>query len=149
MTKALRFDERVAIVTGAGNGLGRAHALLLAERGAMVVVDDLGGAVDGTGSSAAAASLVVDEIRALGGEAVAGTNSVATQGSGEAVVATALEHFGRVDILVNNAGVLWDQTFHKAAPEDVSVVLDLHVGGPSGWGPPRSARCASWDTAGL
>src|SRR5579862_5778413 len=94
----LGFDGRVAIITGAGGGLGRSHALLLASRGARLVVNDVGGSVSGDGSDA-------------GGEAVADTNSVATPEGGEAIVATALEHFGQVDIVVNNAGILRDKTF--------------------------------------
>src|SRR6187200_2419360 len=96
------FDGKVAIITGAGGGLGRQHALLLASRGALIVVNDLGGAVDGTGSSAGAAQLVVDEIKALGGEAVADANSVATPEGGKAIVQTALDAWGKVDIVVNN-----------------------------------------------
>jgi 3-oxoacyl-[acyl-carrier protein] reductase len=100
----LGYDGKVAIITGAGGGLGRQHALLLASRGALVVVNDLGGAVDGSGSSAGPAQQVVDEIKAAGGEAVADTNSVATPDGGQAIVQTALDTFGRVDIVVNNAG---------------------------------------------
>ena len=105
----LGFDGKVAIVTGAGGGLGRQHALLLANRGALVVVNDLGGAVDGTGNDAGAGQQVVDEIKAAGGEAVADTNSVATPEGGEAIVQTALDAFGRIDIVVNNAGILRDK----------------------------------------
>src|SRR5579862_1995204 len=104
----LGFDGRVAIITGAGGGLGRSHALLLASRGARLVVNDVGGSVSGDGSDAGPAQRVVDEIIAAGGEAVADTNSVATPEGGEAIVATALEHFGQVDIVVNNAGILRD-----------------------------------------
>src|SRR3954452_21571813 len=95
----LGFDGKVAIITGAGGGLGRSHALELARRGALVVVNDLGGAVDGTGGSSSAAEAVVKEIEALGGEAVANTDSIATPEGGEAVVQTALDAFGHVDII--------------------------------------------------
>ena len=94
----LGYDGKVAIITGAGGGLGRQHALLMASRGALVVVNDLGGSVDGTGASTTAAQKVVDEIKALGGEAVADTNSVATPEGGEAIVQTAIDAFGRVSI---------------------------------------------------
>ncbi len=100
----MRFDGKVAIVTGAGGGLGRAHALLLASRGAKVVVNDLGGAVDGSGSSQTPAQKVVEEIKALGGQAVADANTVATQAGGKAIVDAALKAFGAVHIIVNNAG---------------------------------------------
>ncbi|MEC7435281.1 MAG: SDR family NAD(P)-dependent oxidoreductase, partial [Actinomycetota bacterium] len=113
MTEALGFDGKVAIITGAGGGLGRQHALLMASRGALVVVNDLGGAVDGTGSDKGAADKVVDEIKALGGEAVADTNSVATAEGGEAIVQSALDAFGTVDIVINNAGILRDKAFHN------------------------------------
>ncbi|MEP6762548.1 MAG: SDR family NAD(P)-dependent oxidoreductase, partial [Sporichthyaceae bacterium] len=105
----LRFDGRVAIITGAGGGLGRSHALELAARGAMVLVNDLGGAVDGSGRSSSAAERVVDEISALGGQAAANHDSVATAEGGEAIVQAALTAFGRVDIVVNNAGILRDK----------------------------------------
>ena len=109
----LGFDGKVAIITGAGGGLGREHALLLASRGALVVVNDLGGAVDGTGSDEGAAERVVDEIKAAGGEAVADTNSVATPEGGAAIVQTAIDAFGKVDIVINNAGILRDKAFHN------------------------------------
>jgi len=125
----LRFDGRVAIVTGAGGGLGREHALLLASRGASLVVNDLGGAVDGTGSSATAAGRVVAEITAAGGTAVADANSVATPEGGEALVRTALDAFGRVDILVNNAGILRDRSFAKMEVDDWDAVIAVHVRG--------------------
>src|SRR5687768_5726734 len=96
------FEGKVAIVTGAGGGLGREHALLLASRGAQLVINDLGGAVDGTGASAGPAQKVVEEIDAAGGVAVADTNSVASKEGGEAMVKTALDAFGRVDIVINN-----------------------------------------------
>ena len=124
----LRFDGRVAVVTGAGNGLGRAHALLLASRGAAVVVNDLGGDIHGTGSSGAAQS-VVDEIIAAGGSAAANTASVATVEGGESIVRTALDEFGRIDILINNAGIIRDRVFHKMEPEMIDAVLDVHLRG--------------------
>src|SRR5690606_3225780 len=127
MTDALGFDGKVAIITGAGGGLGREHALLLAERGALIVVNDLGGAVDGTGSDKGAAERVVDEIRARGGEAVADTSSVATPEGGQAIVQTALDAFGRVDIVVNNAGILRDKSFHNMTPELWAPVIDVHL----------------------
>ena len=102
----IRFDDRVAVVTGAGGGLGREHALLLASRGARVVVNDLGGAIDGTGASAGPAERTVKEIEDLGGVAVADANTVATVAGGQAIVDTALEAFGRVDIVISNAGIL-------------------------------------------
>lgn len=125
----LGFDGRVAIITGAGGGLGREHALLLASRGAQVVVNDLGGSVNGAGASAGPADATAKEIEALGGVAVADTNSVATPEGGEAIVATALEAFGRVDIVVNNAGILRDKTFHNMGPDLVDPVLDVHLKG--------------------
>jgi len=126
---SLGFDGRVAISTGAGGGLGRQHALLMASRGALIVVNDLGGSVDGTGSSATAAQKVVDEIKALGGEAVADTNSVATPEGGAAIVQTAIDAFGRVDIVVNNAGILRDKAFHNMEPDLLNPVLDVHLKG--------------------
>jgi len=125
----LGYDGKVAIITGAGGGLGREHALLMASRGALVVINDLGGAVDGTGASTTAAQNVVDEIRALGGEAVADTNSVATPEGGAAIVQTAIDTFGRVDIVVNNAGILRDKAFHNMEPDLLNPVLDVHLKG--------------------
>ena len=128
--QGIRFDDRVAIVTGAGAGLGRVYALELAKRGARVVVNDLGGARDGIGeTSARAADAVVEEIRALGGEAVPCYDSVATVEGGEAIVNTAVEAFGRVDILINNAGILRDRSFAKMSPEDWEGVLSVHLSG--------------------
>lgn len=101
-----RFDGRVAVVTGAGRGIGRAHALLLAERGASVVVNDLGGSKEGEGSDSGPAQSVVDEIVAAGGKAVADTNDVSTQEGGQAIVDSALDAFGRIDVVVNNAGII-------------------------------------------
>jgi NAD(P)-dependent dehydrogenase (short-subunit alcohol dehydrogenase family)/acyl dehydratase/putative sterol carrier protein len=127
---AIRFDDRVAIVTGAGAGLGRAYALALAKRGAQVVVNDLGGARDGSGDgSQAPADKVVDEIKALGGEAVANYDNVATVDGGENIVKTALDAFGTVDILINNAGILRDKSFLKMEPENWAGVLNVHLNG--------------------
>ena len=123
------FDGQVAIVTGAGHGLGRQHALALASRGARVVVNDLGGAVDGSGSDAGPAQQMSDEINEAGGEAVADTNSVATKEGGEAIVQTALDAFGRVDIVVNNAGILRDKAFHNLTPDLLDPVLQVHLYG--------------------
>ncbi|UCD77868.1 MAG: SDR family NAD(P)-dependent oxidoreductase, partial [Desulfobacterales bacterium] len=126
----IRFDDRVAIVTGAGAGLGRAYALELAQRGAKVVVNDLGGARDGSGQgSAAPADQVVAEIKQLGGEAVANYDNVATPEGGERIVQTALDAFGRVDILINNAGILRDKSFLKMEPENWNAVMDVHLNG--------------------
>jgi len=125
----LSFDGKVAVITGAGGGLGRQHALLLAKRGALVVVNDLGGSVDGTGSSESAAQKVVDEIKAAGGEAVANYDSVATPEGGEAIVKTAVDTFGRIDIVINNAGILRDKTFHNMTPDLLNPVIDVHLKG--------------------
>ena len=123
------FEGKVAVVTGAGGGLGREHALLLASRGAQIVVNDLGGAVDGTGSSAGPAQSVVEEIEAAGGVAVADTNSVASAEGGEAMVRTALEAFGRVDVVINNAGILRDKSFANMTDELWDPVLAVHLRG--------------------
>ncbi|MGD9119965.1 MAG: SDR family NAD(P)-dependent oxidoreductase [Desulfobacterales bacterium] len=126
----IRFDGRVAIVTGAGAGLGRVYALELAKRGARVVVNDLGGARDGSGKgSKNAADQVVAEIRAMGGEAVANYDSVASVEGGENIVRTALDAFDTVDILINNAGILRDKTFLKMEPQNWQAVLDVHLNG--------------------
>lgn len=125
----IRFDGRVAIVTGAGGGLGRTYALDLARRGAQVVVNDLGGKQDGTGASHNMADEVVKEITDAGGKAAANYDSVAEPEGGENVVKTAIDHFGKVDIVVNNAGVLRDKSFVKMAPEDFNVVLSVHLKG--------------------
>jgi len=123
------YDGKVAIITGAGGGLGRCHALELARRGARIVVNDLGGSVTGEGGDKGPADHVVDEIEALGGEAVADANSVATPEGGEAIVQTALDAFGTVDIVINNAGILRDKTFHNLTPDLVNPVLDVHLRG--------------------
>ena len=125
----LRFDGRVAVVTGAGGGLGRAHALELARRGASVVVNDIGASLSGDGGDEGPAAKVVGEIRELGGQAVADTSSVATVAGGEAVIAAAIEAFGRIDVVVNNAGILRDKTFHNTSSADVDPVLDVHLKG--------------------
>jgi NAD(P)-dependent dehydrogenase (short-subunit alcohol dehydrogenase family) len=125
----IRFDGRVAIVTGAGGGLGRTHALLLASRGAKVVVNDLGGAFDGTGSGTTMADKVVEEIRSAGGEAVPNYDGVDTWAGGQAIVKTAVDAFGKVDILVNNAGILRDKSFMKMEEEDIDKVFAVHLKG--------------------
>lgn len=127
---AIRFDDRVAIVTGAGAGLGRVYALELARRGARVVVNDLGGARDGVGGgSSQPADQVVAEILAAGGQAVASYDSVATAEGGQAIVDTALDAFGSVDIVINNAGILRDKSFTKMTPESWQAVIDVHLTG--------------------
>ncbi|HYO39498.1 MAG TPA: SDR family oxidoreductase [Nocardioidaceae bacterium] len=128
-TPDMRFDGRVCVITGAGGGLGRSHALELARRGAKVVVNDLGGSVDGSGASSSAAERVVEEIRAAGGEAVANRDTVATPEGGEAIVAAALDAFGRIDVLVNNAGILRDKAFHKMDAAMIDAVVDVHLKG--------------------
>jgi len=129
-SKEIRFDGRVAIVTGAGGGLGRVYALEFGRRGAKVVVNDFGGARDGSGEGAAGpADKVVDEIKALGGEAVANYANVATPDGGESIVKSAVDAFGKVDILVNNAGILRDKGILKMEPENWQAVLDVHLNG--------------------
>ena len=125
----LGYDGKVVIITGAGGGLGRQHALLLASRGALVVINDLGGSIDGSGSDKGAAEHVVDEIKAAGGEAVADTNSVATPEGGAAIVQTALDAYGKIDVVINNAGILRDKSFHNMTPELLNPVLDVHLKG--------------------
>jgi len=126
---SIRYDGKVAIVTGAGGGLGRCHAIELAKRGAKVVINDLGGGVDGSGGSSAAAKAVVAEIEAFGGEAIANGANVARYNEVEAMVKQAMEKWGRVDILVNNAGILRDKSFAKGSLEDFKLVLDVHLMG--------------------
>ena len=125
----IRYDNRVAVITGAGAGLGRNHALFLASRGAKIVVNDLGGAVDGSGSSTTAAEKVVEEIKAAGGEAVANTDSVATPEGAAGIIQTAIDSYGKIDILINNAGNLRDKSFSKLTPEDFDAVVDVHLSG--------------------
>ena len=125
----LRFDERVAVITGAGRGLGRAYALMLASRGAKVVVNDIGSSLQGDGSDAGPALEVVDEIKAGGGEAVACTDSVATEGGGRSIIQTALDHFDRIDILVHNAGNVRRGSLKEMSYEDFNAVLDVHLRG--------------------
>ncbi|MDV2468404.1 SDR family NAD(P)-dependent oxidoreductase [Acinetobacter chinensis] len=131
----LRFDGRAAIVTGAGGGLGRQHALTLAARGCKVVVNDLGGGAHGSGQSSSAADKVVEEIRAAGGEAVANYDSVE---NGEAIVQTALDHFGTVDIVINNAGILRDVSFAKMTEQDWDLIMRVHLNGS------KSVSHAAW-----
>jgi NAD(P)-dependent dehydrogenase (short-subunit alcohol dehydrogenase family) len=125
----ISFDGRVAIVTGAGGGLGRAYSLELARRGARVLVNDLGGAVDGSGSGTRAADAVVQEIRAVGGEASANYDSVSMPESGESIVAAAVDTFGKVDIVINNAGILRDRSFSNLSLDELHDVLDTHLKG--------------------
>ncbi len=137
---SIRYDGQVAIVTGSGQGLGRSHAIELAKRGAKVVVNDLGGATDGTGGSSEAAKAVVAEIEAAGGEAIANGANVANYEEVEAMVQQAKDKWGRIDILVNNAGILRDKSFAKGDLDDFKMVLAVHLMG--------SINCtkAVWDT---
>ena len=129
MNKQLRFDERAAIITGAGNGLGKAHALELARRGARVVVNDLGGNVEGSGKDVSAAQLVVDEIQAFGGIAVANNCSVTDAADARGLTEQALEEFGRLDIVINNAGILRDKALHNSDIDTWQAVIDVHLTG--------------------
>ncbi len=135
----IRYDGQVAIVTGAGNGLGRSHAVALAARGAKVLINDLGGSVDGSGGSSAAALETVAMIEAAGGEAIANGANVANREEVDAMVAQAVEQWGRVDILVNNAGILRNKSFAKMSMDDFQLVVDVHLMG--------SANCskAVWE----
>ena len=136
----IRFDGQVAIVTGAGGGLGRQHALELARRGAKVVINDLGGSMDGSGGNSAAAEAVVAEIEAMGGEAIANGGSVSDDAGVASMVRAALDAFGRIDILIANAGILRDKSFSKMEVTDVELVLDVHLMG--------TIKCAKavWET---
>ena len=125
----IRFDGRVAVVTGAGGGLGKAYALTLATRGAKVVVNDLGGTFDGSGSDATPAQQVVDEIKAAGGEAVANYDSVADWDSAQKIIKTALDSYGQIDILVNNAGILRDKSILKMEMDDYRKIMSVHLDG--------------------
>ncbi len=125
----IRFDDRVVIVTGAGGGLGKTYALEIGRRGGKVVVNDLGGKADGTGSGASMADEVVKQITEAGGTAVSNHDSVSTPEGGEAIVQTALDNFGKVDVVINNAGILRDKTFAKLSSEDLGIVLDVHLKG--------------------
>jgi NAD(P)-dependent dehydrogenase (short-subunit alcohol dehydrogenase family) len=125
----INYEGRVAVVTGAGGGLGRSHALLLASRGAKVVVNDLGGSRDGTGAGSEMADQVVQEITDAGGEAVANYDGVHTWEGGQAIVQTAVDAFGRVDIVINNAGILRDVSFANLEPEQLDLVLKVHLYG--------------------
>lgn len=124
----MSVDGKVAIITGAGGGLGREHALLLASHGAKIVVNDLGGAVDGTGEGDAA-DVVVEEIRAAGGEAVANKDSVSDKAGAKNIVQTAVDTYGTVDILVNNAGILRDKSFKNMTLEEWDIVINVHLNG--------------------
>lgn len=125
----LRFDNRVAVITGAGRGLGRAYALLLAAQGAKVVVNDPGGSLKGDGVDVGPAEAVVQEIRAAGGQAVACTESVATAEGGQAIIQAALDHYGRIDILIHNAGNVRRGSLKEMSYEDFDAVLDVHLRG--------------------
>ena len=125
----IRFDGKVAIVTGAGGGLGRQHALELARRGAKVVVNDLGGSVDGSGGSSAAADAVVAEIKAAGGEAIANGSSVTDDAGVALMIKQAMDAWGRIDILIANAGILRDKSFSKMEIADFELVLNVHLMG--------------------
>jgi len=127
--ESVRFDGKVAVVTGAGGGLGRVYAIELAKRGAKVVVNDPGGARDGSGGGTGPADRVVEEIRALGGDAVANYDSVSTAEGGEAIVNNAIDAFGRLDILINNAGILRDKTLIKLEPDEWAAVESVHLHG--------------------
>ena len=125
----ISFTDQVAIVTGAGGGLGRCHALELARRGAKVVVNDLGGAMDGSGGSSAAAEAVVAEIHGFGGEAIANGGSVSDRAGAQSMVQAAMDNWGRVDVLINNAGILRDKSFAKMTLDDFDMVVNVHLMG--------------------
>jgi NAD(P)-dependent dehydrogenase (short-subunit alcohol dehydrogenase family) len=129
MSDQITFDNRVAIVTGGGGGLGRTYCTELARRGAKVVVNDLGGSTDGTGSSTSAADAVVDAIKAAGGEAIANYDSVATPEGGQAITQAALDAFGTVDIVINNAGTLRDKSFASLDMDDLRSIVEVHLYG--------------------
>ena len=125
----INFEGRVAIVTGAGGGLGRCHAVELAKLGAKVVVNDLGGAMDGTGGSSEAAANVVEEIKKAGGQAIANGGSVSDARGAKSMVEDAMKAWGRVDILINNAGILRDKSFTKMTMDDFRAVVEVHLMG--------------------
>lgn len=125
----MKFDDDVVVITGAGRGLGRSHALLLAQLGARVVVNDIGRAADGTGRDEGAAEAVVNEIRAQGGTAAASTEDGSTVEGAEAIVSTALDSFGKIDAVVANAGILRDESFHNVSDEDFFAVVNVHLVG--------------------
>ena len=125
----IKFDDKVVIVTGAGGGLGKSHALEFARRGAKVVVNDLGGSVDGSGGASDAANAVVEEIKAEGGEAIANGASVADQSGVQKMIDEVMSKWGRIDVLVNNAGILRDKSFHKISLEEFNAVMDVHFQG--------------------
>ena len=125
----VNFENRTVIVTGAGNGLGKAYALELGSRGAKVVVNDLGGSVDGSGSASSPADDVVNEIIKNVGEAIANYDSVATKEGGESIVQSALDNFGTVDAVINNAGILRDKSFANMSEDELSLILDVHLKG--------------------
>ncbi len=129
MSDLIAFDGRVVVVTGAGGGLGREYALELARRGARVVVNDLGGTVEGAGSSERAADTVVAAIESAGGEAVPNYDSVSTAEGGAAIVQSALDAWGTVDVVINNAGILRDKSFAKMSFEEIDAVIDVHLRG--------------------
>jgi NAD(P)-dependent dehydrogenase (short-subunit alcohol dehydrogenase family) len=129
MASTLRFDNKVAVVTGAGRGIGAAHARFLAARGARVVVNDIGGAMDGTGADTALAARQAEQIRQAGGTAVADTSDISDAGGGQALVDRAVAEFGRLDIVVNNAGVYWNDSFPGAGPAELRKQLAVHVEG--------------------
>jgi NAD(P)-dependent dehydrogenase (short-subunit alcohol dehydrogenase family) len=129
MNSELRFDDQVAVITGAGGGLGKEYALLLASRGARVVVNDIGGSVTGDGSSTEAAEAAAGEIRRFGGEAVADSHSVTSPDGGQAIIDTALRAWGRVDIVINNAGIVGDAPFEDMTPDRFEPLLDVHLRG--------------------
>jgi NAD(P)-dependent dehydrogenase (short-subunit alcohol dehydrogenase family) len=125
----IRFDDRVAIVTGAGGGLGRCHALELARRGAKVVINDLGASMDGSGGNSAAAEAVVKEIEAMGGEAMANGSSVSDEAGVKKMIDDTMAKWGRIDIIIANAGILRDKSFSKMTQADIDLVLDVHLRG--------------------
>ena len=125
----INLEGHVVVVTGAGGGLGRTYALELGRRGAKVIVNDLGGSVDGSGEGTSMADAVVEEITAAGGDAIADYSSVSSPEGGEAIIATALQAYGTVDAVINNAGVLRDKSFTKLLPEELEIVLDVHLKG--------------------